>query len=72
MVRGAFESFDHDHFFEEDQGVTTMTDRFEYKSPLGFLGRLADVLFLERYMEHLLRTRAEVIRLAAEAGEMSP
>jgi ligand-binding SRPBCC domain-containing protein len=70
MVRGAFPSFDHDHFFEHDQGVTTMEDRFEYESPLGFLGRMADLLFLKRYMERLLRTRANVIRLAAEAGEI--
>jgi ligand-binding SRPBCC domain-containing protein len=69
MVRGAFHSFDHDHFFEHDQGVTTMQDRFEYKSPLGSLGRLADLFFLKRYMERLLRTRADVVRLAAEAGE---
>lgn len=70
MVRGAFHSFDHDHFFEHDQGVTTMQDRFQYKSPLGSLGRLADFLFLKRYMERLLRTRAGVIRSAAEAGEI--
>jgi len=69
MVRGAFHSFEHDHFFKHDQGVTTMKDRFEYKSPLGPLGRLADFLFLKRYVERLLRTRADVIRQAAEAGE---
>jgi hypothetical protein len=45
-------------------------DRFEYKSPLGSMGRLADLVFLKRYMERLLRTRADVIRLAAEAGEI--
>jgi ligand-binding SRPBCC domain-containing protein len=70
MVRGAFHTFDHDHFFEHNQGVTTMKDRFEYESPLGFVGRMADLLFLKRYMERLLRTRADVIRLAAEAGEI--
>jgi ligand-binding SRPBCC domain-containing protein len=68
MVRGAFHSFDHDHFFEHDQGVTIMKDQFEYTSPLGLLGSLADALFLKRYMERLLRTRADVIRVAAEAG----
>ena len=47
-----------------------MKDRFEYTSPLGLLGGLADRLFLKRYMEHLLRTRANVIRVAAEAGEI--
>lgn len=47
-----------------------MKDRFEYKLPLGLLGRLADVLFHKRYMFRLLQTRDEVIRLAAEAGEV--
>lgn len=70
MVRGAFRSFAHDHFFEQDQGITIMKDRFEYTSPLGLLGGLADTLFLKRYMERLLRIRANVIRVAAEAGEM--
>src|SRR6267154_1904650 len=66
MVRGAFAGFDHDHFFEHEEGITTMKDRFDYKSPLGILGKLADLLFLKRYMERLLRTRAEVIRQVAE------
>lgn len=70
MVRGAFRRFDHDHFFEQDKGVTIMKDRFEYTSPFGLLGDLADTLFLKRYMERLLRIRANVIRVAAEAGEM--
>jgi ligand-binding SRPBCC domain-containing protein len=70
MVRGAFRSFDHDHFFEQDQGITIMKDRFEYTSPFGLLGGLADVLFLKHYMERLLRIRANVIRVAAEPGEM--
>ena|SRR5215471_1780424 len=70
MVGGAFRSFDHDHFFEHNQGITMMKDRFEYTSPLGLLGRLADILFLKRYLEGFLRTRANVIRLAAEAAEV--
>jgi ligand-binding SRPBCC domain-containing protein len=69
MVRGAFKRFDHDHFFAHDQGVTTMKDVFDYTSPLGLLGRLADMLVLERHIERLLRTRAEVICAAAQAGE---
>ena len=70
MVRGTFKRFDHDHFFSHHDGVTTMKDVFDYTSPLGFLGRLADWLVLERYMARLLRTRAEVIRVAAQAGEV--
>lgn len=66
MVRGVFARFDHDHFFERSAGVTVMKDVFDYQSPLGPLGTLADRLFLERYMERLLRTRCEIIREAAE------
>ena len=69
MVQGAFKRFDHDHFFEHDQGITTMRNIFDYTSPLGPLGRIADVFILKRYVEHFLRTRAEVIRAAAQAGE---
>ena len=50
-------------------GVTVMTDVFDYDAPLGLLGKLVDVLFLERYMRKLLQKRASVIKAAAEAGE---
>ncbi len=70
MMRGAFKRFDHDHLFEHHDGLTTMKDVFDYTSPLGLLGKLADWLVLEHYMERLLRARAEVIRAAAETGEV--
>lgn len=47
MQKGAFKSFWHEHLFEENEGITTMTDRFIYTSPLGLLGKLADALFLK-------------------------
>src|SRR5262245_12573975 len=50
QVRGAFRPFDHDHVFSESDGVTVMTDVFVYQSPLGWLGRCADRLFLEAYV----------------------
>ncbi|MEM9368188.1 MAG: SRPBCC family protein [Planctomycetota bacterium] len=69
MVRGAFQRFDHDHFFDVDQSGTVMTDVFDYTSPLGPLGHLADRLFLRRYMQRLLQARNEVIRSVAESGD---
>lgn len=66
MVSGAFAGFVHDHHFEATEMGTRMTDIFDYRSPLGLLGRLADVLFLERYMRRLLQGRNEVIRQLAE------
>lgn len=62
MVKGAFHSFRHEHHFTEQDGYVVMKDIFSYKSPLGVLGSIADVLFLEAYMRNLLLVRNEVIR----------
>ncbi len=69
MVAGAFESFSHEHFFEEVSGNTVMRDTFAYRSPLGFLGKLADRWFLEAYMRTLLEKRNETIKEFAESGQ---
>ncbi|MGV3460674.1 MAG: SRPBCC family protein [Flavobacterium sp.] len=61
MVKGAFHTFKHEHIFREERGLTVMDDVFAYKSPFGFLGRIADVLFLEKYMQRLLHKRNTVI-----------
>ena len=66
MVRGAFARFEHDHFFAASATGTTMRDVLEFRSPLGPLGWLVDRLVLRRYLTRLLRTRNEVVRLAAE------
>lgn len=66
MQKGAFKSFKHQHIFTESEGTTVLTDVFEYKSPLGLLGNLADILFLEKYMENLLFERNQVIKDFAE------
>jgi ligand-binding SRPBCC domain-containing protein len=66
MVSGAFKRFRHEHTFELVEGGTLMTDIFDYTSPLGPLGRLADVLFLRSYMERLLLRRNEYIKNSAE------
>jgi len=69
MVSGAFRRFDHDHHFVADGQGTVMTDTFDYTSPLGLLGRLADGMFLKRYMERLLMRRNQVIKQVAESGD---
>jgi ligand-binding SRPBCC domain-containing protein len=67
MVRGAFASLTHTHEFHPDGNATVMVDVFEYRSPLGILGVAADKLFLERYMTHFLKERAETLKYAAES-----
>ena len=66
MQRGAFRSFVHDHDFVSENGGTRMTDRLEFAAPLGILGRIAEWSFLRRYLERLLRDRAQTIKQAVE------
>lgn len=67
MVHGPFQAFRHEHRFEAIGNRTKMIDIFDYESPLGLLGKLADWLFLKRYMKRLLAKRNDVIKRHAEA-----
>lgn len=67
MVCGAFAEFKHEHHFAESNGRTLMTDFFNYKSPFGVLGKLADKLFLKKYMIGLLTERNQMIKEFAES-----
>jgi ligand-binding SRPBCC domain-containing protein len=67
MVRGAFRSFCHDHYFEFAHNTTVMTDRMEFQAPLAALGRLVEPL-LERHMRMLLLRRNDCIKRTAEGN----
>jgi ligand-binding SRPBCC domain-containing protein len=69
MVRGAFKSFTHDHFFEPRGARVLMRDVFDYRSPLGVFGRIADALFLKNYMKNLLTARNRLIKRIAESDD---
>jgi ligand-binding SRPBCC domain-containing protein len=69
LVRGAFRRFDHDHFFAPQGNATIMRDVFDFTSPHGVLGRVADELFLKSYMRRLLEERNRVIKEVAEGEE---
>ncbi|TAA69216.1 SRPBCC family protein [Planococcus salinarum] len=66
MVKGAFHSFTHTHEFIEKGSGTIMRDRFDYRSPLGILGKIADRLFLEKYMNRFIAERALALKRIAE------
>ncbi|WP_309892602.1 SRPBCC family protein [Archangium sp.] len=66
QVHGPFAAFEHRHSFEPVVGGTRMVDEWEHRAPLGWLGRLADRLFLARHMERLLVTRNAALKLEAE------
>ena len=67
MQKGAFKEFKHEHHFVEFNGGTLMTDIFNYKSPFGIFGKLADKLFLEKYMTELLVERNRIVKEFSES-----
>lgn len=66
MVHGAFKRLRHVHEFHEREGGTLMRDILDWDAPLGFLGRIADALFLRRHMTWFVRTKQEQLKLIAE------
>ena len=72
MVAGVFSRFDHDHTFRQDGDVTHAVDVFDYTSPFGVLGRLADALLVKRHMQRFLAERMQTIRELAEGDGWRP
>ena len=72
MVAGVFQELHHTHLFVPEPDGTRMIDIFTFRAPLGILGRLAETLFLTRYMTGLLRARNAYVKQAAESGEEPP
>lgn len=66
MVSGAFKRFRHKHLFYAIHNETVIKDIFVFESPLGWFGRIANYLFLNRYMHKLLLKRNSVIKASAE------
>ena len=49
--------------------TTIMRDHFDFESPLGFLGRIADSLVLTSYLKAFLVERNQRIKTVAESDE---
>lgn len=67
MEEGKFKSFKHEHFFEEENGITTMKDKLQYKTPFGIFGKLFDVLFLKKHLTKFLLERNKVLKEVSES-----
>lgn len=66
MEEGKFKSFKHQHFFEEINGITTMTDKLQYETPFGIFGKLFDYLFLKKHLKVFLLERNKILKAVAE------
>lgn len=70
MIEGIFQSMQHDHYFRSiSEEQTEMKDVFCLAAPLRFLGRIAEVFVLRRYMQALLHERNVVIKQIAESDD---
>tara|TARA_R110002072_G_scaffold29139_2_gene92676 strand:+ start:237 stop:725 length:489 start_codon:yes stop_codon:yes gene_type:complete len=69
MQKGVFKRFKHEHYFSDFKQGTLMKDIFDYTAPLGFLGKIADLIFLKKYMTGFLIERNEMIKKFSESGK---
>jgi len=68
MMKGAFQSFVHDHWFQEVPDGTAMRDILAFRSPLGVLGAVVDTLVMTSYLKRLLTQRNNVVKQFLEAA----
>lgn len=66
MVEGVFASLRHVHEFAVAGTAVQMTDTLTWRSPLGFLGILADRLFVERHMRNFVVRKQSELKNYAE------
>jgi ligand-binding SRPBCC domain-containing protein len=58
---GPYSMWHHEHHFEAVDDGTLMYDKVSYKVPLGFLGRIANKLFIKRQLEAIFSYRFKVL-----------
>jgi ligand-binding SRPBCC domain-containing protein len=69
MLRGAFRSFKHDHYFAaSDADTKAVRDVLEFAAPLPLAGWGAEK-FLSRYLAKFLRKRNDLIKHVPESEE---
>jgi ligand-binding SRPBCC domain-containing protein len=57
---GPYSMWHHEHFFEKSpNGNTIMKDKISYKIPFGFLGRIAQVLFIKNQLLSIFNFREQ-------------
>lgn len=69
QIKGAFKSILHDHYFEQRGDDVLMKDIFNFESPLGILGSIANKIILTNYLTKLFTERNNIIKEFAESGK---
>ncbi|MDG1040630.1 MAG: SRPBCC family protein [Polaribacter sp.] len=59
---GPYSMWHHEHFFEAlPNGNTLMSDKISYKIPFGFLGSIAQTLFVKKQLKEIFSYRKQVL-----------
>lgn len=66
QIRGPFQSFHHEHRFDEADSTTVMTDRVRFDAPVGPIGCVVEHLVLGRYLHKLIAERNQYLKAEAE------
>lgn len=54
---GPYAFWHHKHFLKETEGGVEMNDLIHYKAPFGFLGKMANSLFIEKKLDSIFKYR---------------
>lgn len=67
---GPFKEWTHEHLFEAvSPSRTRIRDRITYTPPFGFLGKIADALFVRRDLSRMFAYRYQVTRTILEQAK---
>ncbi|UTN04729.1 SRPBCC family protein [Flavobacterium bizetiae] len=66
MEEGKFKFFKHEHFFEEQNGITILNDKMQYETPFGIFGKVFDSLFLKKHLIQFLLERNKILKEVSE------
>lgn len=69
QAEGDFRSLKHEHHFKPVDNGTVMIDIINFEAPYGSVGKLANKVFLTRYLKRLIEQRNEVIKQYAETDK---
>jgi ligand-binding SRPBCC domain-containing protein len=67
MTDGDFSSMKHEHHFKQVNNGSLIIDLFSFQSPYGNFGKIANRIFLTRYLKKLLEHRNNFIKEYAES-----
>jgi ligand-binding SRPBCC domain-containing protein len=62
QLKGPYRLWRHEHGFHTEGAGTRITDEVRYALPLGFIGRIAHTLKVQRDIEAIFAFRAEMVK----------